>query len=84
MNNPTRLRDHDALESVDVRSEIADARAALVRGKATDTQLALVYMANRMGAAYGEAESLSGRIRVESAELRRLLAMGLEKRVAGQ
>lgn len=69
---------------VDVRKEIANARAAVVRGTATDTQLALVYMCNKMGAAYGELESFSGALRQQLVGVRGNLAIALEKKVAGK
>ncbi len=72
----------DYINNVDVRTEIANARAAVVRGSATDTQVALVYTCNRMGAALGELESLSGKLRQEMVGIRSILMMALEKKVA--
>lgn len=75
-------RKAEYMNEVDVRTEIANARAALVRGNATDTQVALVYTCNKMGAALGELESLSGKLRQEMVGIRGILMMALEKKVA--
>lgn len=74
----------DYINDVDVRTEIANARAALVRGNPTDTQVALVYVCNKMGAALGELESLGGKLRQEVVGIRGHLMMAVEKKVAGR
>lgn len=79
MGRVTKLDD-----SIDVRTEIANARAAVIRGNATDTQQALIYVVNKMGTALGELESLSGNIRQEMIGIRGHLLMSLEKKVRGR
>ncbi len=72
------------INDVDVRTEISLARKAVIKGDATDTQCALVYVCNRMGAALGEVESLGGKLRQEVVGIRSILMMALEKKVAGK
>ena len=76
-------RQIDYLNDVDVRTEIANARAAMVRGQATDTQIALVFVCNRMGDAYQEMDKLTGQFKNQIINVKGLLAMAMEKKVRG-